>query len=42
MKVKQYGLYNNSSYTISINVNNIKVTQEILKTIVLEIRHAYM
>lgn len=42
MKVKQYGLYNNSSYTISINVNNIKVTQEILKTIVHEIRHAYM
>ncbi|PZT47216.1 hypothetical protein B6S12_10260 [Helicobacter valdiviensis] len=42
MKDYEYGLYDNLSYAININVNKIGSTQEILKTIVHEIRHAYM
>lgn len=37
-----FGFYNQDKAIIKININNIENTEEILKTIIHEIRHAYM
>ncbi|WP_408649151.1 hypothetical protein [Campylobacter lari] len=37
-----FGFYNQDKAIIEININNIENTEEILKTIIHEIRHAYM